>query len=448
MSKVYYLPHEYAKTEMTSVHRYTSKLFRSLNHALALSLKRNPNSPKSQFIRAIVLVKGIHFYGFHTSYTPFLKIFVADPAYVNRISTILRSGSVLSTQFRVYEGHLSYILQFLCDFGLYGCGVIELEDALERCADVRDEEVEPSSSGELSGPAVTFSPSSYFRESRLSLEVDVIAPQILNRRRLAARNIHDDLRIPTSPLPPLEQIVPSVRELWDDERKHRQELGLNPSPEIPIDPSESSRGKGGDWVAEARWWEEISNRIERGRAANQLNVEEKGKEWERYVMTTFESVEAIWEKKYKTWEPPKSRSFGSDKGESVAKDVPYSWEDKGVNADEGDAPVEVDISMLSDRDITQLDKEESQAQAGQELAMQEQVRGEGDESDEEGDEAYVEEVGLHVDDSREGQVMEERSATAASHRDKLTFSIVSSKDPFRENSEERQPQTTEYILSR
>jgi DNA polymerase zeta len=194
-----------------------------------------------------------------------------------------------------------------------------------------------------------------------------------------------------------------------------------------------------------RWWEEISNRIERGRSANQLNVEEKGKEWEQYVMTTFESIEAIWEKKYKTWEPPKLRS---EKGERVAKDVPYSWEGKGVNADEGDALVEVDISMLSDRDITQLDKEESQAQAGQELAMQEQVRGEGDENDEEEDEAYIEEVGRHVDDVEEGQVMEERSATAASHRDKLTFFIVSSKDPFRENSEERQPQTTEYRLSR
>src|SRR6266540_3718180 len=237
------------------VNRYTSKLLRSLNHAVALSLKRNPTSPKSQFIRAIVLVKGIDFYGFHTSYTPFLKILIADPAHVNRIATILQSGSVMSARFRVYESHLSYILQFLCDFGLYGCGIIEVEDALGRCADTEDEDEEPSS-GEIIQDKVKFTPSSYFRESRLPLEVDVIAPQILNRHRISPRNIHHRLHIPAPP-PSSEQLVLSVRELWEDERRHRQELGLQPSPEIPIDPSESTRGKGGEWVAEARWWNEI-----------------------------------------------------------------------------------------------------------------------------------------------------------------------------------------------
>ncbi|KAG6376576.1 hypothetical protein JVT61DRAFT_1554 [Boletus reticuloceps] len=58
----------------------------SPDHAIsiALSIKRNPTSPNSQFIRAIILVKGVHFYGFHSSYTPFLKVLIADPAFVNR----------------------------------------------------------------------------------------------------------------------------------------------------------------------------------------------------------------------------------------------------------------------------------------------------------------------------------------------------------------------------
>lgn len=373
---------------------------------------------------------------------------MANPAYVNRLSTILRSGSVLSTQFRVYESHLNYVLQFFCDFGLYGCGIIELEDALERCANVRDEEAEPSSSGEPSGPTITFSTSSYFRESRLPLEVDVIAPQILNRRRLVERNIHNDLHI-LAPSMPSEQLVLSVRELWDDERRHRQELGLNPSPEIPNDPSESSRGKGGEWAAETRWWEEIFNRIERGREANRNNVEQKGTEWERYVMTTFESVEAIWEKQYRTWEPPKPRNVDCNNGGKGGKDAIYSWDDRGVNVDEGDVPVEVDISMLSDQNIIQLDQDENQARNEQDLIMQGQVHGESDESDEEEeDDTYVEEVGLQGDDSKDKQNVAERSVTAASHHEKLTSSTVGSRDPFRESSEERPPQNAEYILSR
>lgn len=342
------------------VNRYTSKLLRSLNHAVALSLKRNPTSPKSQFIRAIVLVKGINFYGFHASYTPFLKILIADPAHVNRIATILQSGSVMSARFRVYESHLSYILQFLCDFGLYGCGIIELEDAVERCVDTEDEDEEPSSSGEIIQDRVKFTPSSYFRESRLPLEVDVIAPQILNRQRIAPRDVLRKIDIPTS-AQSSEQLVLSVRELWEDERKHRQELGLHPSPEIPIDPSESTRGKGGGWVAEAKWWDEIAQRIERDRDNNHTNDEERTQEWERSVMTTFESIEAIWDKEYRVWKPAKRQKDEgdqSDKASKTAQMAEYSWEGKGSDFDDVDVPVDVDISMLSERDMSQLDEQD------------------------------------------------------------------------------------------
>lgn len=333
-------------TKTIAVNRYISKLLRSLNHAISLSLKRRPESPRSQFIRAIVLVKGIHFYGFHTSYTPFLKILVADPTYVTRIVAILQSGSVMGTRFRVFESHLSYILQFLCDFGLYGCGEIEIEDALERCPETPDENEASNST--------KFGFSSYFRESRLPLEVDVIAPHILNRHRLFARDLHHRSQ-PPSNLPP-EPLVLSVRELWEDERKHRQSLGLHPSPEIPIDPSESSRAGGGEWVAEARWWDEIHKRIERERGTHDPIADNKGHDWERFVMTAFESVEAIWEKEYKTWKPARKQENGH---EGVLPMAGYSWEPKNVpGVDEKDDQIEVDISLLSNQDLNQLDQEE------------------------------------------------------------------------------------------
>lgn len=98
-----------------------------------------------------------------------------------------------------------------------------------------------------------FKTSSYYRQTRMALEVDAAAHQILNRHRIIARDIHHKLTIPATPLPP-EPLVISVRELWEDERRRRIALGLSPSPEVPKDLSEDSRATRTEWVAEARWW--------------------------------------------------------------------------------------------------------------------------------------------------------------------------------------------------
>ncbi|KAJ3512433.1 hypothetical protein NLJ89_g3521 [Agrocybe chaxingu] len=348
----------FGKLSPRDVKRYVSKLLRSLNHAVAFSLKRDPDSPKSQFIRGIVLVKGIPFYGFHASYQPFLKIFAGDPAHIHRITAILQSGTVMSTRFRVYESHLSYVLQFLCDFGLYGCGTIDLEDALERCADDSEENAEPVSSDEAT--TVKFPPSSYFRESRVALEVDVIAPHILNRHRLMARTVPQKAEMPAPPLPS-EPLVLGVRELWDDERRHRQEHGLNPSPEMPIDPSESSRAKGVEWVSEARWWDEIAIRIQREQEEYEPRPYEDHS-WERFVMTTFESVEALWESQYKTWKPAKRPT--NEDASKPNPDLPLPeahWQEEDEqDAETKEDPVDVDMSMLSDQEMIQLDQEDQE----------------------------------------------------------------------------------------
>ena len=116
------------------VSKYVSMLQRSLNHAVALSLRREikVNDSRFRYVRMVQIVKGVHFYGFHCSYSPFLKIHVVDPQHVARIATILRSGGVMQRRFQVFESHLSYLLQFMCDYGLYGCGELEIAEALVR----------------------------------------------------------------------------------------------------------------------------------------------------------------------------------------------------------------------------------------------------------------------------------------------------------------------------
>ncbi|KAJ3890133.1 hypothetical protein GG344DRAFT_50208 [Lentinula edodes] len=306
---------------------------RSLNHAVALSLRKEPASSKSRYIRSVVLVKGVHFYGFHSSYSPFLKVLVADPALVSRVVAMMQNGTVMGTRFCIYESHLNYTLQFLSDFGLYGCGWLELDNVFQRGQEENTEGIQQE-------PLFPLSP--HFRQSRMTLEVDAAAHQILNRRGLSAREWHHKLEIPSPPLPS-DPLVLSVRELWEDERARRRSRGLNPSPEIPVDLSESSRGSGGSWVAEARYWDEIGRRIEQERTmAHDI---EDAQSWEGAVMTTFESIEALWEEEYKTWKPRKVEHDEATHSETeITATVDLL---PGEDSVEDDLNIDVDVSFLS-----------------------------------------------------------------------------------------------------
>jgi DNA polymerase zeta len=339
-----------------------------LDHAIALSLKRNPHSPTSKFVRAILLVKGVHFYGFHSSYSPFLKIAVIDPAFVTRAVTILQFGNVMRTRFNVYESHLSYVLQFMCDFGLYGCGWIDLGDVWQRGREDEEQELDQNDHGTIF-PKFRLSP--HFRQTRMPLEVDAAAHQILNRHQLVARDLHHKLTIPAPPLPP-EPLVISVRELWEDERRRRLARGLSPSPEIPVDPSESSRGTGGEWVAEVRWWDEIRKRIEKEKEGN-VEAVTSGSGWEKEVMSTFESVQALWERerkrrRHRSRDPSEPRvgqvqtgrldGGGHEGRETQDEYVDGLWDQPNIEAH--DVEVDVDEIMLSSQEMGRMVEIEEQ----------------------------------------------------------------------------------------
>ena len=291
----------------------------------------------------------MHFYGFHASYSPFLKVHIVDPALINRAVTLMRSGTVMKTRFRIYESHLSFPLQFMCDFGLYGCGWIDLAEVWARGQD----------SNEGSGTQFTSKPSPYYRQTRMPLEVDVAAHQILNRHRLAARNFNHKLAVPAPPSPE-EPVVLSVRELWEDERRRRAERGLSPSPPMPKEPSAGSRGPGGGWSAEARWWDEFQKRLENAQPLSPFTKEEEL--WERWVMTTFESVEALWEDEYRKWRP-KQRAKDAT-GAQSANEVQQTEEENpfkaGVTGKSSQArrmkspEADIDETILSSQELSSM----------------------------------------------------------------------------------------------
>lgn len=313
-----------------TVGSYIAELTRSLDCAIALSYKRNPLSQKSRFVRAVLLVKGVHFYGFHSSYTPFLKIYMIDPSYLTRAATLLKSGVVMSKKLNVFESHISFCLQFMCDFNLYGCGWLDLGEVWRRGEDYSsDKESEEGEPGIESTQAVQafFKSSPHPTQSRMELEVDVVAFHLLNRHALSARKIHHKLSIP-GPKLPTDPLVLSVRELWEDERRRRAAKGLDPSPELPADPSENSRRPGGDWVAEARWWDEIKRRIEAERGHEEPRQD---KSWEKWVPTTFESLDGLWEDRYRAWKPELIGDEFSDGPEPTFNDQSLNPYDSSEN---------------------------------------------------------------------------------------------------------------------
>ncbi|KAG9083711.1 DNA polymerase zeta [Ceratobasidium sp. UAMH 11750] len=292
----FYVPY-HGSMAPEDVGRYIRSLTQTLNKAIAISLKRNPF--ESKFVRAVILVKGVNFYGFHCSHTPFLKVIMTDPGMVQRAATVLRSGAVMRQKIQTFETHISFILQFMCDFGLYGCGWLEFARYYVREGDAE--------TGTTILPG-QFTKSPHTKVSRMSLEIDIISHQILNRNKLSQRHMHHTLTIPAPvPAQPSDPLVQSVRELWDIERARRSAIGLNPTPELPIDANASQRGAGGRWEQEPLFWEQLRARMASAKAdPNYENIKAElnsAQGWEKWVMTAFESIEALWGEDWKTWVP-------------------------------------------------------------------------------------------------------------------------------------------------
>jgi DNA polymerase zeta len=298
---------------------------------------------------------------------------------MNRVATILQSGSVMSQRFPVFESHLSFTLQFMCDFGLYGCGPMEISKAYRRTVLGSDGDTLPEQ-------VTSFEPSPYPPQTRMPIELDVISPEIVNRSRLKQRCLHDRLVIPGLERPS-EPIVTSVRELWEEERRRRRALGMDPSPELPQDPSEASRETNGGWIAEARWWDEIRSRLECERLLNQC---QSGSTlpWEGQVMSVFESTEAFWETHYRTWKPDNPGIDETPKHDAVV----LNESDLSMIGDalEG-GEVDVNEDLLAHKTTSDLgDAEEDRFGNEEHDATDEEFDGEDTEADEVGEESDTE----------------------------------------------------------
>lgn len=99
------------------------------------------------------MVKGIPFYGYHVGHTTFLKIYYLNPADKNRILEILRNRVVSNTSFQPYEAHLSFELQFMIDYNLFGMDWLHLlannDNNAQQIITIKNHSTENNSSSSL-----------------------------------------------------------------------------------------------------------------------------------------------------------------------------------------------------------------------------------------------------------------------------------------------------------
>ncbi|KAI9808566.1 MAG: hypothetical protein M1825_003715 [Sarcosagium campestre] len=291
------------------VNEYTQRLHLSIDHALAVSYRRNLYDGNANFVAHISLVKGVPFYGFYVGHKLFLKIYLLNPLHMTRLADLLRQGAVMKKTFQPYESHLQYLLQWMCDYNLYGCGYIDCSTVTFRHP-VPDQ-VEMRSTVHLwhsrsIAPETISSPEELSRQSHCSIEVDICIQDIVNRKEIRSRPMHHDFSEMFSPPPPDEKLVYSMAGLWRDETRRRKSRMSDASPDSsPFPPevmvsmsAEPRSSRSGGWIHEDEYMQLLRSIIANEKSnddARPLTFENVVKRIprEEAIQSTLESVEDL-----------------------------------------------------------------------------------------------------------------------------------------------------------
>ena len=254
---------------------YIHSLRASIDHALASTYRRNPYDGKSVYVGHISLVKGVPFFGYNVGYKVFLKVYMLNPMHMTRFADLLHQGAILNRIFQPYESHLQYLLQWMCDYNLFGCDYINCAKVQFRGPVPDSDEIDTKTHKwhDASIPEELISgDDQYPRQSHCTLEVDIRVQDILNRHELQCRPIHHDFleRSSQRPMNPDDKYVPSMAGLWRDEtRRRKRQMGLSDTASSPFpaevmvsmsaDPRNTDKG---GWIHEEEYRELVKQLIE------------------------------------------------------------------------------------------------------------------------------------------------------------------------------------------
>jgi DNA polymerase zeta len=293
-----------------AVNAYILALRASIDNALATAYRRNPYDGKSVFVGHITLVKGVPFFGYSVGYKVFLKIYMLNPVHMTRFTDLLHQGAIMNRIFQPYESHLQYLLQWMCDYNLYGCDYINCAKVQFRGPLPDSDEIDTTIHKwhDASIPdSFIAEQDQYPRQSHCTLEVDVCAQDIMNRHELQYRPIHHDFLERSSQMPrnPDDRFVPSMAGLWREETRRRKlRMGLtdpssSPFPaEVMVSMSADTRNKDkGGWIHEEEYREIVVGLIEEEKRHGgdvRFDTFVKPFEGQEHLRTAVESIEDLY----------------------------------------------------------------------------------------------------------------------------------------------------------
>lgn len=330
---------------------------------------------KIAFVGHITLVKGVPFYGYNIGYKFFLKIYMLNPLYMTRLADLLRQGTIMKKVIQPYESHMQYLLQWMCDYNLYGCAYIDCSQVKFR-SPVPDYLDMNSTTHQWHNRAISPSLISdnerIARQSHCSIEVDICVQHILNRLDIKSRPIHHDFVERNNPFATEEKLVQSMAGLWRDETKRRKaRMGeTNPGsspfpPEVLVSVSADPRNtQAGGWIHEKEYTEKIKLIIQDessksdGRRMNFDGFVED-RSLEHQVKTSLESVEDLFpENLARVVTARLASQAATHTTQDEAADVPEVDESRLLSFEEDEFPYESDEELAREMETSQRKQDE------------------------------------------------------------------------------------------
>jgi DNA polymerase zeta len=308
-------------------------------------------------------------------YKPFLKVYLLNPSNMTRLADLLIQGAVLARPFQPHESHMQYLAQWMCDYNLFGCGYIDCERVRFRRPVPEQNElsiVEHKWHDGSVSPESLLREDEFPRQSHCSIEIDICVQDILNRREIKPRTLHQDFLERFNELGPDEKFVHSMAGLWKDETKRRKKkMGLvDPGsspfpPEVLVSMSADSRAEKGNWIHEEEYRELMGILIDQERKASgdedvEFNEFIKPESSASQIQTALESVEDLYPENILKYDETSATTSIQDPSESARAAL--------VNAES--------ISQAQEEDDD--DGYHSDEEVAREIAMGQKMPGSGD----------------------------------------------------------------------
>ena len=340
---------------------------------MAISFRRKLYDGKTAFVAHITLVKGIPFYGFHVGYDFFLKVYMLNPSHMTRLADLLRQGTIMKRVIQPYESHMQYILQWMCDYNLYGCAYIDCNEVRFRSPIPGFLEMNSTTHkwhDRTISPWQILDEDLFPRQSHCSIEIDISVVDILNRRDISPRHIHHDFIERKSPVSTDEKLVQSMAGLWRDEtRRRKARLGIDDPgsspfpPEVLVSVSADPRdSQVGGWIHEDEYRERIKIIIqdEKGKSDGR-KVDFDGfldqAPFGRHIKTALQSIEDLFpENLERAAKIQRSSPTHPIADRAELRTVPQVDERRVLSYGDDDYPYESDEELARELDLSQRRK--------------------------------------------------------------------------------------------